>query len=84
MRDVSGILPSGSSVDCQKACPDVAERISAVKPKVWRTGMNPSMLVIGPFCSVEVILPFCRVISVLTCPTPLFWGCDADFEDGFN
>lgn len=66
---LAGIFSQWLNVDCQKAWPDVAERISAANPMAWRTGMYPTMLVIGPFCSDAVILPFCRDIKLLTCPT---------------
>jgi len=65
----SGTLSQWSNVDCQNACPEVADLISADKPKVSATGIYPLIMVMGPFCSEESILPRFRMIMPVTSPT---------------
>ena len=66
---LAGALSQWSKPVCQNACPDVADLMSADKPKLSETGRKPVMDVNGPFCSDAVIFPRFLVIRLVTSPT---------------
>ena len=62
---LSGTFSQWSNWDCQKAWPEVADRISADIPKVSATGIYPVIMVGVTFWAEETILPLFRVILSL-------------------
>ena len=65
----SGAFSQWSKVHCQKAWPEVADRMSADKPNVSATGMCPVIFVRAPFCSDDKMLPRFRVTMLEQSPT---------------